>query len=124
MVGVGHPLAVEFGDDADPLGDGAADCIFDDTGHDWSPSRSLWRQHTSYGNSVNMKYSTSEKTSYHHGDLRAALIDAGLTDARGARGRRSVACAKWRASVGVSATAVYRHFPDKAALRGALAQAA
>lgn len=59
--------------------------------------------------------------SYHHGDLRAAAIEAGLKllEDREADdlGLREVARA-----VGVSATALYRHFPDKAALLRALAE--
>jgi len=65
-------------------------------------------------NSVNMD------RRYHHGDLRAALIEAGLrlleTRAADDLSLREVARA-----VGVSATSVYRHFPDKAALLAALA---
>lgn len=57
---------------------------------------------------------------YHHGDLRAALIEAGLRlveeHAVDEVGLREAARA-----VGVSATAVYRHFPDKAAFLAALA---
>ena len=57
---------------------------------------------------------------YHHGDLRDALIDAGmaLLEQRHAEplGLREVARA-----VGVSATSIYRHFPDKEALLGAIA---
>lgn len=52
---------------------------------------------------------------YHHGDLRAALVDAGLKRLKSG----SVAALSLREvarDVGVSATAVYRHFPDKAAL--------
>lgn len=64
--------------------------------------------------------SDAKKQTYHHGDLRVALIAAGLTllEEREADdiGLREVARA-----VGVSATAVYRHFPDKAALLRALA---
>ena len=61
------------------------------------------------------------KPAYHHGDLRASLVDAGLRlllerDAEGLS-LREVA-----RDVGVSATAVYRHFPDKAALMLALAR--
>ena len=57
---------------------------------------------------------------YHHGDLRAALVQAGLRllaegDANDLS-LREVARA-----VQVSATAVYRHFPDKRALMAALA---
>jgi AcrR family transcriptional regulator len=57
---------------------------------------------------------------YHHGDLRAALLEAGfrlLEDRNGETlGLREVA-----REVGVSPTAIYRHFSDKAALMLALA---
>lgn len=69
-----------------------------------------------------MENSVSDKRGYHHGDLRAAAIEAGLNllEEREAvdLGLREVARA-----VGVSATALYRHFPDKAALLAALAAA-
>ena len=62
---------------------------------------------------------TKTKTSYHHGDLRSALLKTGLrlleTKAGGEIGLREVA-----RETGVSATAVYRHFPDKDALLAAL----
>jgi AcrR family transcriptional regulator len=59
---------------------------------------------------------------YHHGDLRTALVEAGLralesTDAN------ELSLRQLAREVGVSATAVYRHFPDKRALLGALANA-
>lgn len=58
--------------------------------------------------------------SYHHGDLRTALIDEGLrlldTVPPVELSLREIA-----RNVGVSATAVYRHFPDKDALLAALA---
>ena len=61
-----------------------------------------------------------ETKTYHHGDLRAALIEAGMAllaeREADTLGLREVARA-----VGVSATAVYRHFPDKGALLGAMA---
>ena len=59
---------------------------------------------------------------YHHGDLRQAVIDAGLallvSRPLDELGLREVA-----REVGVSATALYRHFADKQALKTALAQA-
>ncbi|WP_431305040.1 TetR/AcrR family transcriptional regulator [Sediminicoccus sp. BL-A-41-H5] len=63
--------------------------------------------------------STSEKP-YHHGDLRAALLDAAdaLLD-EGGDGAVSLREAARRA--GVSATAAYRHFADKEALLAAVA---
>lgn len=64
-------------------------------------------------NSVNIK-------NYHHGDLRSALVDEGLkllaqSDAE------HLSLREVARNVGVSATAVYRHFPDKQALLSALA---
>lgn len=71
---------------------------------------------TSNGNSVNIE----PIRPYHHGDLRAALIASGLEllaeHTADALSLREVA-----RRVGVSATAVYRHFPDKQALLSALA---
>lgn len=67
-----------------------------------------------------MKVPRALKQSYHHGDLRAALIRAGLAllEEREADdlGLREVARA-----VDVSAASVYRHFPNKEALLQALA---
>lgn len=61
--------------------------------------------------------STSNRP-YHHGDLRAALIDAAeaLLDAGGEVSLREAA-----RMAGVSPTAAYRHFTDKDALLAALA---
>jgi len=67
-----------------------------------------------------MKDSKTAKASYHHGDLRAALIAEGLkllTE----RNADDLSLREVARNVGVSATAVYRHFPDKGALMGALA---
>ncbi len=80
------------------------------------------------GNSVNIKDSpelsgkVSGKASgaYHHGDLRATAIAAGMTRiadmAHPDLGLRALA-----RELGVSATALYRHFPNKDALLDALA---
>ncbi len=67
-------------------------------------------------NTVNIH---SEKNRYHHGDLRAALVEEGLKliDAGQAE---ALSLREIARNAGVSATAVYRHFPDKAALLGAL----
>jgi AcrR family transcriptional regulator len=72
-------------------------------------------------NSVNMENAGAKSSgAYHHGDLRAAVIAAGvkrLEEGDGAElGLRALA-----RDVGVSATALYRHFPDKEALLDALA---
>lgn len=63
--------------------------------------------------------STSEKP-YHHGDLRRALIEAGLTLLE-SREADDLSLREVARAVGVSATAVYRHFPDKDAMLDALA---
>jgi AcrR family transcriptional regulator len=57
---------------------------------------------------------------YHHGDLRAALVEAGLTLLASREGGE-LSMREVARSVGVSANAVYGHFPDKAALMRALA---
>ena len=67
-------------------------------------------------NSVNME-SSGER--YHHGDLRRALVETGLERLRDGPAE-GLSLREIARSVGVSATAVYRHFPDKAALLLAL----
>jgi AcrR family transcriptional regulator len=61
-----------------------------------------------------------ESRRYHHGDLRAALLNAGLA-LLAVRKADDLSLREVARSVGVSANAVYRHFPDKAALMRALA---
>lgn len=76
---------------------------------------------TSKDNSVNMKSDGAKAAgAYHHGDLRAAVIAAGLKRLAGGDGAELGLRALAR-DVGVSATALYRHFPDKEALLDALA---
>ena len=58
---------------------------------------------------------------YHHGDLRAALVAEGLKLVESA-GAEAISLREVARAVGVSATSVYRHFPDKRALMTALAQ--
>lgn len=71
---------------------------------------------------VTVSTSPEAVRTYHHGDLRSALVEAGLraleTTEIGDISLRQIA-----RDVGVSATAVYRHFPDKRALLVALANA-
>lgn len=62
----------------------------------------------------------ADHKAYHHGDLRAALVAAGL-ELLSTRTADDLSLREVARAVGVSATAVYRHFPDKAALMGALA---
>jgi AcrR family transcriptional regulator len=67
-----------------------------------------------------MSDSDSSKRGYHHGDLRAALIEAGLK-LLADRSADDIGLREAARAVGVSATAVYRHFPDKGAFLNALA---
>lgn len=67
--------------------------------------------------------SEAARGKYHHGDLRAALIAEGLRQLDGEDAAEPSLRELARAA-GVSATAVYRHFPDKGALRTALAHTA
>lgn len=63
-------------------------------------------------NSVNIK---KKMRPYHHGDLRAALVAGGLELLKD-RAADDLSLREVARHVGVSATAVYRHFPDKQAL--------
>jgi AcrR family transcriptional regulator len=64
--------------------------------------------------------STLSKDTYHHGDLRAACLNAALELlAEGDETTLSLRAVARRA--GVSANAPYRHYPDKDALLGAMA---
>lgn len=62
--------------------------------------------------------SDTTRSSYHHGDLRATLISTamGMLERGETFSIRAVA-----REAGVSATAPYRHFPDREALESALA---
>lgn len=57
---------------------------------------------------------------YHHGSLRQALVEAGIAALEGRDGK-DISLRELARTVGVSPTAVYRHFPDKKALADALA---
>jgi AcrR family transcriptional regulator len=65
---------------------------------------------------------TTVKTGYHHGDLRTALVDAGLHLTR-AGGPDALTIREATRRVGVSPNAAYRHFVDREALLGAVATA-
>ncbi|BDB45285.1 MULTISPECIES: TetR/AcrR family transcriptional regulator [Mycobacterium] len=62
------------------------------------------------------------KTGYHHGDLRTALIDAGLALTR-TGGPEALTIREATRRVGVSPNAAYRHFADREALLSAVASA-
>ena len=65
---------------------------------------------------------TTLKTGYHHGDLRTALIDAGLALTR-TGGPEALTIREATRRAGVSPNAAYRHFADREALLGAVASA-
>ena len=68
-----------------------------------------------------MSTSQSSARPYHHGDLRTALLGEGLRLVEEG-GAEALSLREVARATGVSATAVYRHFPDKRALMTALAQ--
>lgn len=59
------------------------------------------------------------RSTYHHGDLRAALIDAGL-EMVAANGIAALSVADAAKRAGVSAAAPYRHFPNRQAFLAAV----
>lgn len=65
----------------------------------------------------------ADRSAYHHGALRDALVDAGEALAR-ADGLDGVTVRRIAAACGVSAAAVYRHFPSGDHLIAAVAQRA
>ena len=60
------------------------------------------------------------RSTYHHGNLRAALIDAGLALTR-TGGSKALVLRDVTRVVGVSPNAAYRHFADRESLRAAVA---
>ncbi|MGW5241130.1 TetR/AcrR family transcriptional regulator [Monashia sp. NPDC004114] len=63
------------------------------------------------------RYAVTPRATYHHGDLRRALLDAGMDLAREG-GPDAVVLREATRRVGVSANAAYRHFADRDALLG------
>jgi AcrR family transcriptional regulator len=63
------------------------------------------------------------RSSYHHGGLRDALVEAGLAMSRD-RGAEAIVLREATRRVGVTARAAYRHFADRDALVRAVAQEA
>jgi AcrR family transcriptional regulator len=66
--------------------------------------------------------SRKPKTRYHHGDLRAALIVCGLELIQ-RKGIHAITLREIGKRLGVSRSAAYRHFKDKAALLFAISEA-
>ena len=63
----------------------------------------------------------AKKETYHHGDLRRALLDAAL-ELLSTKDVGSLSLRQGARQAGVSHTAPYRHFEDKAALLAAVAE--
>ncbi|MBN2389208.1 MAG: TetR/AcrR family transcriptional regulator [Anaerolineae bacterium] len=66
------------------------------------------------------KFAASEKSSYHHGDLKNALIEAGI-EILARDGVNGLSLRKVARKAGVSHAAPYAHFADKQALVAAIA---
>ena len=64
---------------------------------------------------------SSKKLGYHHGDLREALVEAGLAILGEGGDPAALSLREASRRAGVSAMAPYRHFPDKEALLAAVA---
>ena len=75
--------------------------------------------HTCKGTRFRVNWSVISPKTYHHPDLRKALIDEGLNQIE--RVGMDLSLRAIAKSIGVSPTAPYRHFADRRALMGALA---
>ena len=64
---------------------------------------------------------TNNAKPYHYGDLRAAAVAEGLRQIVHASNPSDLSLRHVAREIGVSPTALYRHFPDKDALLGAMA---
>src|SRR4051795_6078350 len=62
---------------------------------------------------------TPPKARYHHGALESALVDEAVRQVR-ERGAEQVSLRGLAQTIGVSPSAAYQHFPDKAALLNAV----
>lgn len=67
-----------------------------------------------------MKSRTAKGESYHHGNLRDALLDQALAGLR-KHGAQNLSLRDLARAIGVSQAAPYRHFPDKNSLLAQLA---
>lgn len=67
--------------------------------------------------------SSDEKISYHHGDLRRSVLDAG-TEAVRSGGSGQLSLRQIATQLGVSTPALYHHFRNKDALLAGIAEAA
>ncbi|HMA69959.1 MAG TPA: TetR/AcrR family transcriptional regulator [Xanthobacteraceae bacterium] len=67
-----------------------------------------------------MSRASADHATYHHGDLRAALVKAAAVDIERS-GYENLSLRELAASLGVSRAAPYRHFADRRALLAAIA---
>ena len=70
-----------------------------------------------------MRVASPKRGTYRHGDLRRALVEAGMELARGG-GPEAVVLREATRRVGVAPSAAYRHFTDRQALLDAVCSAA
>jgi AcrR family transcriptional regulator len=69
-----------------------------------------------------MSRASTDQATYHHGDLRAALVKAAAAEIE-LTGYENLSLRELAASLGVSRAAPYRHFVDRRALLAAIAAA-
>src|SRR5215469_14061638 len=69
-----------------------------------------------------MSSASADHATYHHGDLRAALVKAAVVEIERS-GYENLSLRELAASLGVSRAAPYRHFADRRALLAAIAAA-
>lgn len=69
---------------------------------------------------VNMSSIQSQKSNYHHGNVREELLDAGLAHLKDSDAE-SLSFREMARQIGVSGNAVYRHFENKESFLAALA---
>ena len=74
------------------------------------------------GTMLTMSTLQKSESEFHHGDLRAALVTAGLKHVQ-KHGLNSLGLRQLALTTGVSPTAVYRHFADLEHLKAAVAKA-
>ena len=74
------------------------------------------------GTMLTMSTLKKSESEFHHGDLRAALVVAGLKHVQ-KHGLNSLGLRQLALTTGVSPTAVYRHFADLEHLKAAVAKA-
>ncbi len=74
------------------------------------------------GTMLTMSTLKKSESEFHHGDLRAALVTAGLKHVQ-KHGLNSLGLRQLALTTGVSPTAVYRHFADLEHLKAAIAKA-